>query len=238
MHERGVHSVAVIYNENGVLDFDHDIDAFFGPNFFEELPSSQLIPEALGEGLFVAMLNQGGYIQARGYSRTHGELATHFGQSSWSGMTYEASAGEALVKDLGRPGHDTVLLVKELDVSEYRFGKKTIKGAKGILSGETGVTVYASFQAALIDTGSGELRPLGTYIQASLKEVLGLVGKPRFQAFSTDEREQIAESLKALIENNVRQTLLVFKMIPIRGREFMTLEDLPESETVGLEYPE
>lgn len=240
MHERGVKSIAVVYKGNGKMALWHNVDGFFAPDVFEEMPSSQLIPDSLGENLFVTMINQGGYISARGYSQTHSELAEYFGQSmwTWSGIHFDEAGSAALVKDLGRRGHDTILLVKEIDIYEYFTGNKSIRGAKGVLSSETGVAVYASFQVGLIDTASGEFRPLGTQIQASLREVPDLVGQPGMQTFSAEDRDQIVEAIKALVENNVRQTLLIFKVIPIRGQEFMTWEELPESEYVGFDYPE
>lgn len=240
MHERGVKSIAVVYKGNGNMALWHNVDAFFEPDVFEEMSSPQLISDSFGENLFVTMINQGGFISARGYSQTHSELAEYFGQSiwTWSGIRFDEAKSEALVKDLGRRGHDTVLLVKEIDIYEYYNGNKSVKGAKGVLSSETGVAVYASFQVGLIDTASGELLPLGTQIQASLGEVPNLVGRPGFEAYSTAEKDQILEALKTLVENNVQQTLRIFKIIPVRGQEFLTWEELPESDRVRFDYPE
>jgi hypothetical protein len=240
MHERGVRSVAVIYQGNGLLDLTYEVNAFLSAGALDEMPSGQLVSSSLGEDLFVEMINQGGFIRAHGYSQTHADLAKKIRPSIWnnSGVSYDAAGGEALVKDLGARGHDTVLLVKEFDISDYHRGNDMVRGAKGVVGDEESLIVYASFWVGLIDTASTKLRPLGTYIQASAKIWPDLVGQSSFQAFSADDRNGFVEAIKTLIENNVRQTLLAFKMIPIRGQEFMTWEELPESESVRFEYPE
>lgn len=241
IHERGVRSVAVIYKGNGVLDLTHDIDAFlFKAPTYDEMSSDQMVPHSLGEDLFVEMINQGGFVEARGYGQTHADLAERVERSYWesSGHSYDAANGEALVKDLGRRGHDTVLLVKEIDISDYSQGNNRVKGAKGVAGDEDGLFVYASFWVGLIDTASNEIRPLGRYVQVSAKVFPDMVGQQSFQGFSADERNRIVETIKTLIENNVRQALLAFKMIPIRDQEFMTWEDLPESKRARFEYPE
>ncbi len=172
------------------------------------------------------------------YTRTHRTIVDDMTQSKWTGKYTFADSAKRLIDDLREKGVDAILLIREGPLRDKYFDDIT-PGAKGIYS-RSQFIAYAGFDdVILIDTTTAEVMRHGRYQQASLQYLSGIDWKNGgLQSYSPEEKALIIEAVKERIRNNVEQILLLFKIIPIQGTEYMVLEDLHRSEIVLYEYPE
>lgn len=237
LHERGIKNVALIYYAENALHFEH-IVGFFPSREHFQVPSTPWIEPSFGESVFLSLAKDKSVVDVQSYTRTHGAIVDGMTQSKWTGKYKFADNAKRLIDDLRAKDVDAILLIREGPLRDKYFDDIT-PGAKGIYS-RSEFLAYAGFDdVVLIDPTTADIMRHGRYQQASLKELPDLVWKEGgFESYSLQEKALIVDAIKDRIRNNVEQILLLFKIIPIRENQYMTLDDLDDSEVVVYEYPE
>ncbi len=236
LHERGVSNLAIIYNAERIMDFEH-VGWFTIGSEHVQVASDPLIDPMFGETLLLELARDKAVVNVENYTRTHRAVADDWKQSFWTLSYNFGDNARALFADLSKKGMDGVLVIMEGPLTD--FDGATVLGASKGLYSSSSLFVYAGFLAVLVDPATGKTMRQGRYQQVSATYLPGLAWKEGgFASYSPEEQVLIVEEIKERMRTNIEQILLLFKIIPKKDGEFMVVDDLDESEVMVFEYPE
>ncbi len=238
LHERGVSRLAIIYNAERTLDFEHvDVGWFTSGGEHIQVAADPWIDPNFGETLLLELAREEAVVNVENYTETHRAVADDWKKSFWT-LTYNfGDHAKELFADLRKKGADGVLVIMEGPLTDVD-GATLLGASKGLYS-RSSLFIYAGFLAVLVDPATGKIMRQGRYQQVSATFLPALEWKEGgFESYSLEEKTLIVEAIKERMRTNVEQILMLFKIIPKRDGEFMVVDDLDESEIVVFEYPE
>lgn len=238
LHERGITNLAIIYNAERILDFEHvDVGWFTIGGEHMQVASDPWIDPMFGETQLLELAREKAVVNVENYTRTHRAVADDWGKSFWALSYNFGDHAKELFADLQKKGVDGVLVIMEGPLTDVD-GVPLIGASKGLYS-KSSLFVYAGFLAVLVDPATGKILRFGRYQQVSATYLPALEWKEGgFESYSPEEKTLIVDTIKDRMRTNVEQILLLFKIIPKRDGEFMVVDDLDESEIMVFEYPE